>query len=280
VLAGVHQGERHRGRVGQQQRPPAAAYPAEEEDHHEQRECRVQRRHGRHRIRRQLPGVEYVAGAVQPDRLPAPGGDPDDLREQAVLRRPPRRGGRVGEVGDQPEDGQHEPAPRERRPARPVTQPQHDRDAQRGHEMGEVHPAGDDVPPVDAGRVVEALLQPDGGHVTAEQEPVGLDQFDGVRGAALVGQAPGEVVDHEQQHDRQPVPGEAQVHPTRLVDPDGDRGQPQPPERQQRVGERQPEKNPPGDETDGPQGQRDDPLPLYVSVIYRFVGRGGHRHQG
>jgi putative membrane protein len=42
VLPGVDQGERHRQRVGGQQRPPSATHRPGEEDHHEQGESRVQ----------------------------------------------------------------------------------------------------------------------------------------------------------------------------------------------------------------------------------------------
>jgi len=282
VLAGVDEGERHGERVGEQQRPPPAAHPAEEEDNDEQRERRVQRRHRRHRVGRDLAGVEHVSGAVQPDRLPSARRDAGDLWQQAVPGCPPRRRGRVGEVRDQPEDRQGEPASHEGRPPRPVAQPQHHRDGERDDEVREVDPARDDVPPVDAVRVVEVLLQPDGGDVPVEQEPVGLDQLDRVRSAALVGEAAREVVEDEQQGDRQPVAGEPQVHAPRLVDADGDRREPEPPEGQQRVGEWQPEQHPPGDEADRPDRQCDDPLARRVGVgrAGRVGLAGGHRHQG
>ncbi len=275
MLAGVHQRERHHGRVGQQHRPPPPADPAEEEHHHEQGEGRVQRRHRRHRIGRPLARVQHVARAVQADRPPAPGRDTDHVGKQPELGRPPGRRGRIGEVGDQSQRRQGEPPPHERRPQRAPPQPQHHRDAQGGDEVREVHPTGDHVVPPDRVRVVQMLLQPHRGHVPAEHEPVGLDQLGRVRGSPLVGQAPGEVVHHQQHHDRQPVAGELQVHPARLVDPDGDRGEPEPPEREDRVGERKTQQDPPGDKADTPERDRDRPLAGGIGLW-----RGCHRHLG
>lgn len=287
MLAGVHQRERHRDRIGQQHRPPPPADPAEEEHHHEQGERRVQRGHRRHRVGRPLASVQDVARAMKTDRLPAPRRDAHHLGKQAELRGPPGRRGGIGEVGDQPQRGQREPPSHERRPQLAAPQPERHRDPQRRDEVREVDPAGDDVVPPDRVRVVQVLLEPHRRHVAAEHEPVGLDQFEGVGRAALVGQAAREVVDHQQDHDGQPVAGEQEVHPARLIDANRDRGKPQPDEGEDRIRQREPEEHPPRDETDTPECDRDRPLPSDpggiasgVRLLRWNLCGGGHRHQG
>lgn len=276
VLAGVDEGEGHRQGVGQQQRPPPAPGGPQEEQHHEEGPRGVQRRHGGDRVRGDLPGVEQVARAVHAELLPPPRGDPGHLLDEPVLGGPPGRGGRVEEVGGQAGGAEEAPPPHVRAPARPVAQPEHGGGGERDDEVREVDPADEHVPPLHLGPV-EVLLQPHGGHLPAgrppEHEPVGGHQLVRVRGRAVVGEAPREVVRGEEEHHRQPVPAETQVAAPGPGRVPGDGGRPDPDERVHRVG-RQPDDEPTGHERDPPDRHRGQAAATAVRRCRR-VGPGG-----
>ena len=97
VLAPVDEGEGHRERVEAEPQPhPAARRPEEEQQH--QREGRVQRRHGRHRVDEAAVLVGRLDG-LHAEVAPHRRHDAVDVRDEPVVARQPRRLRRIGPVG-------------------------------------------------------------------------------------------------------------------------------------------------------------------------------------
>ena len=199
---------------------------------------------------------------MQANGLPPPRGDPGHLLQQAVLPRPPRRRGGIEEVRHQPGGAQEGPAPHEGRPPRPVAQPEHHRGDEYHHEVGEVHPAHQHVPPVHALGVIKVALEPDRRHLTGEEPsehpPIRGDQLQGVRHRAVVREPAGQVVPDQEQDDRAPIADEAEVGAPRPVTVPGDRRRPQPHEGVDGVGG-QADDEPADEERHAPQGHADQP---------------------
>ncbi len=242
MLGGIHQDEGHRQRIGHQQRAPAAsdASPQEHRDHRGDRG--VQRRDRRDQIDAGLPGVEQCSGRLQMQRSPAAGGDPfhelvsagparvhraqqpavrntrgpvehagrvgrpaGDIDRRAAGCRPRRRG-RQDHVHDQGRERQRDESSDESRPFGPVAQPENPGDHVRQDEERHVDAADGYLPP---GRLrhLDVLLQPHR-RDSAEKQPavrVWLESPQG-RCAEHVGRTPTEVVQHQYQRERQPVP--------------------------------------------------------------------------
>lgn len=218
----------------------------------------MQRGHGGDRIGESLPLSDQVPGTVQPHRMPAPGGDPDDRWCELVHGGPPRRRGRIGEVRAQTQRGEREPPGGERDPDRPGAKPQHHRYRQRDRKMAEIDPTCQNVVPADRVRVVEMMLQPHGRQRTTEHGTIQRDHLRHMRGSAIVREPPTNVVDDQQHRHRQPVACETQMLARWQPDVPADGGGPHPAKRGGDV-RRQTNGQPPHDERDDQKGERGHP---------------------
>ena len=242
VLAGVDEGHGHREGVGRQDgaQPRPGRRPEEDRQHH--RDGRVQRRHRGDGVGVRRALLDRRVDGAAPQHAERGLHHPVDVGDLVVQGRHPGRGGGVDDVGrqrDQREgDEGREVAPEDRvRDA-----PEHDREDQRHQEVREVDHHREAVPPVRDAARVEVLLQPDRGHVPAEQalvhverpEQVGARDGDPVRRVAepprqaeqrpadLVREAAQQVVGEQHGQERQPV---AHHRPAPHRDVAADRGE-------------------------------------------------------
>lgn len=274
MLGRVHQRERHCQHIREQERtPPTPDAPPQERRHHRGHAC-MQRRDSRHQVHAGLPRVDQRARRLQMQRAPAAGGDPlhevvgagvagmhrteqpavgntrraaehapgvrraaRDVGGGAFRGRPWRRG-RQQDVADQRGEGQHQESPDECRPVVAVAQPQEPGDRIRQDEKRHVHRADAHFPPRRM-RHLEVFLQPHRRHHAEEQPAVHLWLQLPQGGRPDQGRCtPAEVVEQQDQGERQPVADDRQHFPA-AADAGGDQPR-RDVEQQQFTVERQP----------------------------------------
>jgi hypothetical protein len=201
----------------------------------------MQRGNRRHQIHAGLPGVEQRAGRLEVQRPPAPSGDPlhelvgaglahvhraqqaavgnargaveharrvgratGDVGRCAARGRPGRRG-RQHHVHRERRERQGHEAADECRPLGAVTQPEHPGHGIGQHEERHVDAADQHLPPRRL-RQLDVLLQPHRRERAEKHPPIGVGlELPERRGAERVGRAAAEVVEHQDQSERQPI---------------------------------------------------------------------------